>query len=139
MAWQAIDLCLHFLEKFISKQKLHGLQLLELEFCFTSYIPDRRKIINQMKHNKEISFSIDKKLIFLVMIVSIVTISASAYLSFTSATEVLQERMEERLLSESTLRGNSVLSFIHTRIKETQVISTDPMIRNLVTELNGIH
>ena len=91
-----------------------------------------------MKRNKEISFSIDKKLIFLVMIVSIVTISASAYLSFTSATEVLQERMEERLLSESTLRGNSVLSFIHTRIKETQVISTDPMIRNLVTELNGI-
>ena len=92
-----------------------------------------------MKRNKVISFSIDKKLIFLVMIVSIVTISASAYLSFTSATEVLQERMEERLLSESTLRGNSVLSFIHTRIKETQVISTDPMIRNLVTELNGIH
>src|SRR3990172_559400 len=114
-------------------------ELSELEFCFTSYIPDRRKIINQMKRNKVISFSIDKKLIFLVMIVSIVTISASAYLSFTSATEVLQERMEERLLSESTLRGNSVLSFIHTRIKETQVISTDPMIRNLVTELNGIH
>ena len=92
-----------------------------------------------MKRNKVISFSIDKKLIFLVMIVSIVTISASAYLSFTSATEVLQERMEERLLSESTLRGNSILSIIHTRIKETQVISTDPMIRNLVTELNGIH
>lgn len=89
--------------------------------------------------SNKISFSIDKKLIFLVMIVSIVTISASAYLSFTSATEVLQERMGERLLSESTLRGNSVLSIIHTRIKETQVISTDPMIKNLVTELNGLH
>lgn len=73
------------------------------------------------------------------MIVSIVTISASAYLSFTSATEVLQERMEERLLSESTLRGNSVLSIIHTRIKETQVVSTDPMIRSLVSELNDLH
>ena len=91
-----------------------------------------------MKRIKEISFSIDKKLIFLVMVVSIVTISASAYLSFTSATEVLQERMDERLFSESTLRGNSVLSFIHTRIKETQVVSTDPMIRNLVTELNSM-
>ena len=89
--------------------------------------------------SNRLSFSIDKKLIFLVMVVSIVTISASAYLSFTSATEVLQERMGERLLSESTLRGNSVLSIIHTRIKETQVISTDPMIRNLVSELNGIH
>lgn len=91
-----------------------------------------------MKHNKEISFSIDKKLIFLVMIVSVVTITASAYLSFNSATEILQERMDDQLTSESTLRGNSILSIIHTRIKETQVIATDPMIRNLVTELNGI-
>jgi class 3 adenylate cyclase len=88
-----------------------------------------------MKKTK-ISLGIDKKLIFLVMIVSIVTITASAYLSFNSASEVLQERMFDRLTSESTLRGNSVLSFIHTRIKDTQVIATDPMIRNLVTELN---
>ena len=91
-----------------------------------------------MKRNKEISFSIDKKLIFLVMVVSVVTITASAYLSFNSATEILQERMDDQLTSESTLRGNSILSIIHTRIKETQVIATDPMIRNLVTELNGI-
>ena len=88
-----------------------------------------------MKKTK-ISLSIDKKLIFLVMIVSIVSITASAYLSFNSASEVLEERMGDRLTSESTLRGNSVLSIIHTRIKETQVIATDPMIRNLVTELN---
>ena len=88
------------------------------------------------KQSRRISFSIDKKLIFLVMVVSIVTIAASAYLSFNSASEVLQERMGDRLTSESTIRGNSILSIIHTRIKETQVISTDPMIRNLVTELN---
>jgi class 3 adenylate cyclase len=92
-----------------------------------------------MKRNKEISFSIDKKLVLLVMTVSIITISTSAYLSFNSATEVLQERMNDRLLSESTIRGNSVLSFIHTRIKETQVISADPMIRSLVSELNDVH
>lgn len=89
--------------------------------------------------SNRVSFSIDKKLISLVMIVSIVTISTSAYLSFNSATEVLQERMNDRLLSESTIRGNSVLSFIHTRIKETQVISADPMVRSLVSELNGVH
>ncbi len=71
------------------------------------------------------------------MIVSVVTLIASAYLSFNSASEVLRERMEDRLTSESILRGNSILSIIHTRIKETQVIATDPMIRNLVTELNN--
>lgn len=90
-----------------------------------------------MKQTK-ISLSIDKKLIFLVMIVSIVTITASAYLSFNSASEVLQERMGDRLTSESTLRGDSILSILHTRIKETQVIATDPMIRNIVTKLNEI-
>lgn len=88
------------------------------------------------KQSKRISLGIDKKLIFLVMVVSIVTITTSAYLSFNSASEVLQERMGDRLTSESTLRGDSILSIIHTRIKETQVLSTDPMIRNLVTELN---
>lgn len=88
--------------------------------------------------SKRISIGIDKKLIFLVMVVSIIAITASAYLSFNSASEVLQERMGDRLTSESTLRGDSILSIIHTRIKETQVIATDPMIRNLVTELNQI-
>lgn len=90
----------------------------------------------KMKVKSKISLGIDKKLIFLVMVVSIVTITASAYLSFNSASEVLQDRMSDRLTSESTLRGNSILSIIHTRIKETQVIATDPMIRNLITELN---
>ena len=90
------------------------------------------------KQSKKISLGIDKKLIFLVIIVSIVAITASAYLSFNSASEVLQERMGDRLTSESTIRGDSVLSIIHTRIIETQIIATDPMIRNLVTELNQI-
>ena len=76
-----------------------------------------------MKKQSRISLGIDKKLIFLVMIVSIVTITASAYLSFNSASEVLQERMSDRLTSESTLRGDSILSILHTRIKETQVIA----------------
>ena len=88
------------------------------------------------KQSNRISLGIDKKLIFLVMVVSIITITASAYLSFNSASDVLQERMGDRLTSESTIRGDSILSIIHTRIKETQIISTDPMIRNLVTELN---
>jgi len=36
-----------------------------------------------MKRNKEISFSIDKKLIFLVMVVSVVTITAVLILALT--------------------------------------------------------
>ncbi len=88
--------------------------------------------------NSKISFSIDKKLISLVMIASVVSITASAFLSFNSATEILETRIGDQLVSESTLRGNSILSLMHTRIKETQILATDPMIRNLVEELNQL-
>jgi class 3 adenylate cyclase len=90
-----------------------------------------------MNQNK-ISFGINKKLISLVMVVSIISISSSAFLSFNSATEVLEERIKEQLTSESTIRGNSILSLIHTRILQMNVLSTDPMIRSLVHELNQI-
>ena len=89
-----------------------------------------------MKKQSKISIGIDKKLISLVLVVSVTAITVIAFLSFNYATEILQSRMGDQLTSESTLRGNSILSFIHTRIKETQVLSTDPMIRNLVEELN---
>ena len=90
-----------------------------------------------MNQNK-ISFGINKTLISLVMVVSIISISSIAFLSFNSATEVLEERIKEQLTSESTIRGNSILSFVHSRILETQVLSTDPMIRSLVHDLNQI-
>jgi len=90
--------------------------------------------INQNK----ISFGINKMLISLVLAVSIISISSIALLSFNSATEVLEERIKDQLTSESTIRGNSILSLVHTRILEMNVLSADPMIRNLVHELNQI-
>ena len=86
--------------------------------------------------SKRISISLDKKLIFLVIGVSVVTISVSGFFSFNSASDVLHERMRNQLTGESTIRGNSILSITHTRITETQVLATDPMIRKLVDELN---
>jgi len=77
-------------------------------------------------------------LILLVIAVSIISISSSALLSFNSATEVLEERIKEQLSSESTIRGNSILSLVHTKILEMNVLSTDPGIRSLVHELNQI-
>jgi len=89
-------------------------------------------------NQNKISFGINKMLISLVLAVSIVSISSIALLSFNSATEVLEERIKDQLTSESTIRGNSILSLVHTRILEMNVLSADPMIRNLVHELNQI-
>ena len=71
------------------------------------------------------------------MIVSVVALSITAYLSFNYAGEILEERFGEQLISESEVRGDSILFLLGTRIKETQVISTDPMIRLLVDEINN--
>ena len=72
------------------------------------------------------------------MIVSVIALSITAYLSFSYADQILRERTGDQLISESTVRGDSIVFLLGTRIKETQVLSTDPMIRNLVSELNDV-
>jgi len=82
------------------------------------------------------SFSLDKKLILLVMIVSIFALTSTSFLSFNYAEEILKQRVNNQLLSESTTRGNSIENLFDTRIKDLQNLATDPIIQNLVGELN---
>ena len=71
------------------------------------------------------------------MIVSLLALSITAFLSFSYAEQILRERAGDQLISESEVRGDTILFLLGTRIKETQVISTDPMIRLLVEEINN--
>ena len=87
---------------------------------------------------KSFSVSLDKKLIFLVMIVSVIALSTSALLSFNFAESILKERINDQLIGESTIRGNAIKSLFDTRIRETQILSTDPMIQNLVSDLDHL-
>ena len=72
------------------------------------------------------------------MTVSVVALSITAFLSFNYADQILREKTGDQLISESEVRGDSLIFLLETRIKETQILSTDPMIRNLVLELNSI-
>jgi len=83
-----------------------------------------------------ISFSIDKKLILLVILVSVVTLSITAYLSYTYAEQILIERASDLLLGESTVRGNSLRLLFESRIEQNKILANDPMIKILVTELS---
>jgi len=83
-----------------------------------------------------ISISLDKKLIFLVMVVSMFALITTSFLSFNYAEEILKERTSNQLISESTIRGNSIEILFDTRIKDVQNLATDVMIQNLVDELN---
>ena len=85
-----------------------------------------------------ISFALDKKLILLVMSVSIVALSITAFLSFNYAEQILKERTGEQLFGESTIRGDTLRFLFESRIEQNQIIATDPMIKILVTDLNQI-
>ncbi len=86
----------------------------------------------------QVSFSIDKKLIFLVIIVSVITLLITAYLSFNYAEQILIERASDLLLGESATRGNAIRLLFESRIDQNQILANDPMIKILVNELNQI-
>ncbi len=83
-----------------------------------------------------ISFNLDKKLIFLVLIVSVVGLSITGYLSFNYADQILKQRAGDLLLAESTVRGESLRLLFESRIKQNDIIANDPMIQLLVSEMN---
>ncbi len=83
-----------------------------------------------------ILFSLDKKLILLVMSVSVIALSITAYLSFNYADEILKERQGEQLFGESRVRGDTLRLLFESRIEQNKILANDPMIRILVNELN---
>ena len=84
----------------------------------------------------EISFNLDKKLILLVMLVSIIALSITAYLSFNYADEILKARQGDQLFGESSVRGETLRLHFESRIEQNKILANDPMIRILVDELN---
>ena len=85
-----------------------------------------------------LKFGLDKKLIVLVMIVSVIALSITAYLSFNYADQILKERQGDQLFGESRVRGDTLRLLFESRIEQNKILANDPMIRILVTELNEI-
>jgi len=85
---------------------------------------------------QRMSFSLGKKMILLGIGISVVSIFITSFLSFTYAEEILKERINNQLISESQIRGKTIENLFETRIKETQILATDAMIQILVDDLN---
>ena len=82
--------------------------------------------------------NLDKKLVALVISVSLIGIGLTTVLSFHYSNLILEERVVNQLQSESTIRGESIKSLLNSKIQQIQVIATDPMIRGLTEEFNGV-
>ena len=83
-----------------------------------------------------LEFSLDKKLIILVMAVSITSMSITGFLSFNYAEQILMERTSRQLFGESTIRGEALKNLFESRIEQNKIITTNSMIQILVSELN---
>ncbi len=85
-----------------------------------------------------ISINLGKKLIFLVLIVSVVTLSITAFLSFNYADQILKEKAGDQLLGESRVRGDTLRLLFESRIEQNNILASDPMIQLLISEMNQI-
>ena len=83
-----------------------------------------------------ISFNLSKKLIFLVMIVSIISLSITGFLSFNYADEILKQKTGDQLIGESTARGETLHLILESRIEQNNILANDPMIQILISEMN---
>jgi class 3 adenylate cyclase len=82
--------------------------------------------------------NLDKKLVTLVMMVSLVGIGSTVFLSFHYANIIIEERVMDQLTSQSAVRGDSIRNVISSKIQQVQVIADDPMIKNLINEISAI-
>ena len=85
-----------------------------------------------------ISFNLGKKLVLLVMLVTVTALGITSYMSIDYASETLKERGGELLIGESSIRGESLRSFFESRIEQNHILASDPMIQSLVSEMNQI-
>jgi len=85
-----------------------------------------------------VSFSLDKKLILLVLSVSLIAITATAALSLNLVDGILKEKIKAELVEESATRGNAIKILLDNRIKEVFVLSASPLVRDTVSELNRV-
>ncbi|HSB49842.1 MAG TPA: cache domain-containing protein [Nitrosopumilaceae archaeon] len=84
------------------------------------------------------SFNINRKLIVLVLAVSLVAIAVTTVFSFNFADTILKNDIKEELVDESNDRGKAVRTFVENRISVLFTLSKNSLIQNIITELNKI-
>ena len=72
------------------------------------------------------------------MVVSVVTLSITGYLSFNYADEILIQRAGDQLLGESTVRGDTIRLLFESRVEQNKILVNDPMIQLLISEMNKV-
>ncbi len=72
------------------------------------------------------------------MVVSVIALTITGFLSFNYADQILKQRTGDQLLGESTVRGETLRLLFESRIEQNQILANDPMIEFLITEMNKV-
>jgi len=72
------------------------------------------------------------------MVVSIVSLTITGFLSFNYADQILKERVGDQLFGESSIRGETLRLLIESRIEQNAILANDPMIEILISEMNKV-
>jgi PAS domain S-box-containing protein len=83
--------------------------------------------------------SINSKIIVVSLILSLTALITFSVISFIAADNLLEERIKDQLLGESTGRGEAIRSLIDTRIQQIRFLATNNVILNLVSQLSQRH
>ena len=82
------------------------------------------------------TFSISRKLVFFVILVSMIAIFTTAFLSFNSAERILKENTQDLLIGEAALRGESIVNLFETRINDVGILAENSKLNDLLRKTN---
>jgi class 3 adenylate cyclase len=85
-----------------------------------------------------ISLNLDRKLVFLVLSVAIITLAITGGLSFNYGDEILKQKTGDQLIGESSVRGETLRLLFESRIEQNNIFASDPMIRLLISDMNEV-
>lgn len=85
-----------------------------------------------------ISANINRKLLVLVLAVSLIAIAVTTILSFNFADTILKDDIQHQLVEQSEDRRQSIKLLFETRIKQIEHLAANPYILASIVELNAI-
>ena len=80
-------------------------------------------------------FSIQNKLLFLVLIISLASILATTVLALNLADSIIKSNAEQALTDEANARGSAISSIVERRVNAVEHLAEDPQLQELFSEI----
>src|SRR5919199_4668549 len=84
---------------------------------------------------KPVSLGIKSKITLVGLFLSLGTLFSVSLLSFIAADNILKDRIQSQLVSESTGRGTSIRALIDTRVQQIALLAANPRIEDIVSQV----